>query len=451
MTASIGFQSELITGTDFFVAALYDTSDVSTVLESQQVPKSGGIYPPDFQVTFLYNLIQDRVYRCILWESPNATPTGISRVSGDFKPSLNGINMRGSLYLTGGFTPGMTAGTAGYVDPTNSLAGWTYDLEQIGFGTLKLGRDYTVDPTTGNWTLINGTTIGDQQDFVVHFQPQATAAPQPPVSAITSGRIITNSLTLTGADKNKALYIQATGSNITVTLPPLSSLANYDMVVIYCIGGNQISASFPTQGTDKILYGGLRTQLALCQGETLKLLKANGVYNVDNGPLFGVDNVGQLVDSYVNSMPNTVLADGRELNRADYARLFAWAQTTGAIISTASWGSISGGKLINKGFFYQGDGTTTFGIPDLRVYGNTKAVGGSIAGPGVLEPEMVGSHNHPIHWEWNGTDGTTNNGKLIYNGDGEHHGSGIDNTAVQVNSGTEQRLNATGVYRLIRI
>lgn len=90
---------------------------------------------------------------------------------------------RGDLFLKVGTSPGLIVGGSTYTDPTSSLNGWTYSLEQLGYGTLQQGVDYSVDPTTGNWTLINGTTFTANQRFVIHFQPQVAMTP-----GATSGR-----------------------------------------------------------------------------------------------------------------------------------------------------------------------------------------------------------------------------------------------------------------------
>lgn len=458
MTGSVGFKSALINPANFFVAALYDTSNVSVVLESIQVPKGGG-YPPQFQVTFTTSLQQDHLYRAILWESADTTPTGISRVSGDFKASLNSVTMRGDLYLTGGSDAGMTVGAAGYVDPSSSLAGWGYDLEQVGTGTLKLNRDYTIDSTTGDWTLINGTTIGDQQDFVIHFQPQISAAPQPSISAITSGIILTANTTLDSSYKNKAIYLQGAGSSITTPLPALSTVADYDYLVFFSSGGMHTTAIIPVNGTDKIQYQGLATGLELCQGETLKLFKANGVWNVD-GPLPGFDAAGQLIETYLLDTPNAIIADGSLLDRLQYNRLYNRANAANAFVSEANWGLSTGGVFTNKGFFTQGTSSSNFRIPDLRVYGSLRAIDGTSRLPGSFQKEMVGPHDHTTHGK-GGIAGSALlwflsliNNRYSAGGGGDSLGgrNSVDtNMRTDDGTGTETRVNNTGIYRLIRI
>ncbi len=61
--------------------------------------------------------------------------------------------------------------------------------------------------------------------------------------------------------------------------------------------------------------------------------------------------------------PGTVVADGAELNRSDYPRLWAWANTYGRVVDDATWTGDSEANA--KGCFSSGDGTTTFRAPDL--------------------------------------------------------------------------------------
>lgn len=84
---------------------------------------------------------------------------------------------RQDFFIKVGTTPGLIVGGSTYTDPTSSLNGWTYGLEQLGYGTLQPGVDYSVDPTTGNWTLLNGATFTLNQRFAIHFQPQVAQSP----------------------------------------------------------------------------------------------------------------------------------------------------------------------------------------------------------------------------------------------------------------------------------
>jgi hypothetical protein len=89
---------------------------------------------------------------------------------------------RADFFIKVGTSAGLIVGGSTYTDPTSSLNGWTYSLEQLGYGTLQPGIDYTVDPTTGNFTL-SAATFALNQRFVLHFQPQVAQTP-----GTTSGR-----------------------------------------------------------------------------------------------------------------------------------------------------------------------------------------------------------------------------------------------------------------------
>ena len=65
----------------------------------------------------------------------------------------------------------------------------------------------------------------------------------------------------------------------------------------------------------------------------------------------------------VSAPPGHVVADGTELNRADYPRLWSWANTYGRVVDDATWTGDSEANA--KGCFSSGDGTTTFRAPDL--------------------------------------------------------------------------------------
>ena len=374
--AAIGFQSTLTTPSNNFVAALYDPSTGPiTLLEQQLIPKSGGIYPPGFSVTFITTLTINKIYRVILWETSGTTAGGTSKVSGDFPASVNSVNLRSPLYLTADISAGLISGTNTYVDST--LIGWGIYIILPGSGPSYpgAGNDYTFDPTTGTITYLLGNWAPGQR-VPIFFQPQITAAAPSAVSAIQSGAIITASRSLVDTDKNKALYLQATGSGLSLPLPALSTISDYDHIVLYSNGGNHINAVIPTSGSDIIQRyktSTAITQLILGQGEKLDLFKANGVWNVDYIDA-QIDRVGEIVYKYTKGDLNLLFADGSLLNRAQYPRLFAYVQalqTAGApcVVTEATWAASAVYDGItyfpNKGCWTMGDLSTTFRIPLL--------------------------------------------------------------------------------------
>lgn len=398
-TASVGFQVTLGTPANNFVAALYDSTNPSVVLESIPVPKSGGVYPPNFQVTFVTVLIQTKIYRVILWESAGTTPTGLSRVSTDFKATLNSVNIRDNEYLTVDASPGLVSGTNTYVDPT--LIGWAIWLDIPGPGTAfpGVGVDYTWNPLTGTLTYLLANWNPGQR-IVIHPEPQITAAAPPSVSSVTSGQIITASRALLNTDKNQALYVQSAFSTIILNLPSLATVADYDHIVLYSSGGSHINASFPTNGTDKILRGSLITQLIAGQGEKFDFFKSNGVWNMDTENR-NVDIVGEIVHKYSKADLNIFFADGSLLSRTTYPRLFAYFQTkvdANAITTEAAWNNVTAldgfNFFLNRGKWTPGDGSTTFRIPRIYEAGFLRACDGIAITAGTYEWDTMLQHIH---------------------------------------------------------
>lgn len=474
MTSSVSFVCALKTPGNFFVAGLYDPATVpATLLETQYVAPGGGypVPPASFQVTFLTPLTLGKQYQVILWESPNTSVGGLARISDTFNASLNQATLRGDLRLVGGSSSGLPAGGTTYTDPTSSLAGWNYSLELFGTGTLGLGVDYTIDPTTGNWTLVNGTTVQAGQIYIIHFQPQISMAPALAPAVVSSGQIITTSRTLDTSYKNQALFIQSATTSITIALPALSTYANYtDRLYLYSNGGSHQNVIFLTQGSDQIFYRTPLSQIILGQGERMVLFRANGYWNVDESALPGVDNVGQIIDSMM-VLPNTIQLKGQLLDRSQYARLYAWANAVGAFVSESAWGTANGaGYFTNKAFFTQGvTGASNFRLPDLTVYGTTRAVDGTVRTPGSFQQELIKAHKHAT----DGTGQITGSGGPYFlhtaggtdhsysggGGDGFGRNGSIDSTQRTSDgsddptfpTGTENRLNNSGVLRLIRI
>ncbi|KVU85071.1 hypothetical protein WK75_27410 [Burkholderia ubonensis] len=73
------------------------------------------------------------------------------------------------------------------------------------------------------------------------------------------------------------------------------------------------------------------------------------------------NRIGEVVlEMRADPKPGYLAINGSVLNRADYPQLWAYAQSSGALVSEADWAN---GRL---GCFSTGDGATTFRIPDFR-------------------------------------------------------------------------------------
>ena len=208
------------------------------------------------------------------------------------------------------------------------------------------------DPNTGEISLTNGITFNNLERFIVHFYPKAQIAS--PI--ISSGRIITTDTTLTSDDLNTAIILQSNTSTLNITLP--TNIPDWSRLYIYSMGGSHINASIICQGSDTIQYNSQVSQIILGQGETLQLYKAFGTLNVD-GTLNGIEEVGEIFQSYSSSETNAYLLNGSIVSRLTYIRLWNWVQSNPSILIDQSlWPN-------SKKFFGTGDGSTTFQLPDL--------------------------------------------------------------------------------------
>ena len=119
----------------------------------------------------------------------------------------------------------------------------------------------------------------------------------------------------------------------------------------------KIEFATPIIGT---LQNHFQNDFYIYSGERASFLFSNNKIHLLNENT-NVANVAKVVNSYVN--PSFCLqADGRLVERKDYPRLWHLVNLFGVYISESEWLS----NDIKKGFFSNGNGTSTFRIPDLR-------------------------------------------------------------------------------------
>jgi hypothetical protein len=406
MQISVSSQTSLLNASNFFVFALYDASAPTVLLESQQPAKP---YGNPIQISFTYNCLSGHIYIIKLWESPDNTPTGVVRNS--FSQAVNSnqssVSVKLDEYLEADVTPGLVSGATSYVN--TDWAGWDYSIERIGAGTMVPDSTIDTNPNytktlTGGFSLIQTDDVFQPDEkFVVRFIPQVLSVPETgaPSSIFSSGRVITVDTTLTLSDIGTALMIQSATTKIAIALPSISSVADYSFLYIYSIGGSHYNAVINCPGTDKIKYGmfdnGL-SQLILGQGEILKLFKANGKWNVEND-LPGVKAVGEVFYSYLGSEINALPLQGQPVLRAEYPRLWAWAQSSGSVVTDSAWNStfvtVNGINYYTlQGCFSAGDGSTNFRLPLISNF--IRPINPGIRVPGSMELQTIQAHSHHI-------------------------------------------------------
>jgi len=122
--------------------------------------------------------------------------------------------------------------------------------------------------------------------------------------------------------------------------------------------------------------------------------------------IFPVGHIGPCLKS--TAPAQTLLLQGQLISRATYADLYAFAVTSGNIVSEAAWSASA------KGSFSVGDGSTTFRLPDLRDQFLRGASGTRVLGTSQLDAIQnhfhstsgtLAAHDMGIGWV-NGTSGS---------------------------------------------
>lgn len=401
MTANVSIQATLNNSANNFVV-------------SWQLASGGGIinsiaptkpYGSPFQVN-IPGLTPNLTYIVTLWESTTTSPSGTVRNATNVIPSATTTTLRADDYLTADITSGLVSGATSYSN--TSYAGWGYDVERVGQGTMYLqGAPDVTDPdyaqdTAGGFHLVRtGDEFQPNEKFLVRFQPQVAPAAASSTGIITSGEIITGTTTLDATYLNKALFIQGTGAWLILTLPPLSSVSDWQWLYFYSAGGSHISAIITAHGSEGFQLNLPENPIVICQNEVLKVFKANGVWNIDQISASYFDS-GELVYRYNISANNqyglnAVPADGTLLNRNTYYRLWSYLANSGITpVSETAWGTatvLDGVTFfLNKGNWTMGTDGTNFRVPDLRDYflrGTTASIG---AGVGMNDTSL--NHKH---------------------------------------------------------
>jgi hypothetical protein len=457
MQISVSSQASLLNTSNFFVFALYDASAPSVLLESQQPIKP---YGNPIQISFTYNCLAGHIYIIKLWESPDNTPTGIVRnsFSQSVNSNVNSVNIKLDEYLEADVTAGLTSGTTSYVN--TDWAGWEYSIERQGAGTMipdssgNTNPTYAQDVTGGFHLIVDGDIFEANEKFIVRFIPQVIAVTPAgiPSSIFSDGRVITADTTLSLTDVGKAIFIQGSSTQITITLPALSTVSDYSFFYLFSNGGSHINAVLQAPGVDKFLFKDEFSQIILGQCENAKIFKANGKWNIEND-LPGVAKVGETFHGFLGSEINALPLLGQVVSRLDYPRLWAWVQSlqTGSIVTDTAWNStfvaVDGINYYTlKGCFSGGNGTTTFRLPLITDF--VRPINYFSRVPGSLELQTIQAHTHLINRGDAYTGHSAESG--MYVGGGQSFNPQTS-PATQSTGGTETKPTNVGIPLLIRI
>lgn len=324
---------------------------------------------------------------------------------------------------TGTFTPAVQGDTIIYEVPfakegddyvsIPAIAGMNFSLERDGYPLIpypKANADFEI-LSAGGFRLLN-TTLVENQRYKLEVYELSYGAPVTPSGGSGSGFIagevpVNTNVNISVNDLNKIHQVRGGSNKLTINLPDVSQCPAKSFLILECLINNQYQHSITTTGGQYIyMDNDSKTLLYLGKGEYLWLYPtADGWFVISSKGNFS--NLGMPKAAYKVGL-NQILCDGNTLNRVDYPRLWEYAQTLGAsIVTDATWNTVSvthSGRTIEKpyrGCFSQGNGTTTFRVPDLMnmALRGLKNIGGSdteryFNNPGGFSKNIVGPHNH---------------------------------------------------------
>jgi hypothetical protein len=196
----------------------------------------------------------------------------------------------------------------------------------------------------------------------------------------------------------RLVLVDANGATIQLYLPDSTTGLEIGLTVhIHAFNVNQSQVAITTGGSDIFLTGDSGvTTLYLGNNESIQLVLTSGGWLLLDHKS-NLNDIGGVIYRY-KQVPNTIVATGQLLNRADYPRLWNYALSLGSsLIDDFSWNSITS----NKGFFSTGNGSTTFRVPDLRamfIRGLDLSAGidlGRVVNlPGGYEADELKEHDH---------------------------------------------------------
>jgi len=179
---------------------------------------------------------------------------------------------REDLILVAGVTIDMIPGTNEYTPPANgqpgSLVGWTFSVERRGIGTMQEGVDYEYDQTENVLRLLKaGDKFGNNEIFIVHFQPITNQPIPVPTSGLSAYQVIMTYFTK-GDNRNQQMVaymidvmVYRMYSRIAPKNIPEDRESNYKIALMWlrdCAKGDDITADLvkiqPAQG--KRIRGG---------------------------------------------------------------------------------------------------------------------------------------------------------------------------------------------------
>jgi len=418
---------------------LYKTSAPNTVAYFQDVP-----LPHTSSQALAFSPIDDDTYFVKVFELVSTGPDVLGQMlfSQIMSTKQKDVSQLPNLQLIGGVDVAANQdtfdGSALDAKYQGLIANTDYWVERRGQGTFVEVND---NPPFG-FVLTNGAQFNTDEVFTLHFYPKIKITVQPSQAQQTT--VLEKFVTVTADTTldfatygNSTVCIESSSLSITLLLDFLVNMPDGSWIKFVTNKGNQINTVIKAQTSEQIKYrqfGALPnlSEIILGNNAYLKIAKNNNIFEVvyfsENYSKIGNIEFGTKVDV------NQIIADGaassgNELSRSEYPRLFfiVSQMASGVAASKAAW--LAG----SKSNYHLGDGSTTFGIPDLRghfprfmdlgVGVDAERVFLGLANvPLTKQADAFKSHRHAIPV---GTVGASFFGKLIgaFAGKGNYNGS----------------------------
>jgi hypothetical protein len=411
-------------GINQLVMALYKASAENVLFASFPLP---GPYSGQTQLHTFAGIPQV-TYKYKLYESPDGTATGVVRNYFDIEPGQNTYNTRTPLYLVADTSAFFPSGGTSY-GPDSSLIGWNWRLERVGQGSqrpdvkyvkTKGGIDTTIDDTDADgWRVaIEGDVIGQNEEWVIHFERQLAASTTGDApSLIKATNILTANTTLDNSCIGQSYWLMGAAGFFEVQLPDLNTVPDNEPVYFLSDDGSHVNVSvkcFPGQVMQYYKSAGDLTSRTRATRYILGQQEKQAFYKItlpDGSlrwlllfPTDGAAHVGRLVHSWDRAGINEIFLDGTTgLSKSVYVRL--WERISAspeAIVPAANWNitqTLDGiVQNVNHGKF--SDNGATFGLPKVYEYGFLRAKSGASGGSssdgyaGDFQSLQLKTHKH---------------------------------------------------------
>jgi hypothetical protein len=118
-----------------------------------------------------------------------------------------------------------------------------------------------------------------------------------------------------------------------------------------------------------------------------------------------------------SAVPGRLVCTDDELLRADYPRLWYWAQTYGTVVTDVEY--LGDSETDRRGCFSSGDGSTTFRVPDLitrKAHIRALDPDDTERDPGEFQADQMPEHTHGMPVGDNILEGNEPNNRAVGNG-----------------------------------